>query len=121
MKQYVHRSLSSIPCRWIFQRTCAGVITVVLLGVFAGCAASRPAENEITVVGEVTARGQVPFVIQVLETDDQNAYVLVMDEALRALYANPARLRVTGVVYVEAWNGRPFTHLRVSRLEAAPN
>ncbi len=94
-----------------------GALASVLMGVPSGCAASRPAENEITVMGDVTARGQVPFVVQVLETDDRNAYVLVMDEAQRARYVNPARLRVTGVVYVAAWNGRPFTHLRVTRLE----
>jgi len=96
-----------------------GLLASVLTGFFGGCAAPRSAASEITVEGEVTARGQVPFVVQVLETDDQNAYVLVMDETLRAQYVNPTRLRATGVVYVAEWNGRPFTHLRVTRLAPA--
>jgi hypothetical protein len=115
MKHNLHRNAPSSLQRWLLW----GVLVSVFIGVLAGCAASRSVENEIAVVGEVTARGQVPFVVQVLETDDQNAYVLVMDESLRARYVNPARLRVTGVVYVAAWNGRPFTHLRVTRLEPA--
>lgn len=97
-----------------------------LVAVFCGlmlaavrCASSSSIAGEIVVEGEVTARGQEPFVVQVLETDDRNAYVLVLDEAQRRQYTNPARIRVAGVVYVAEWNGRPFTHLRVSRIEPA--
>ncbi|MEZ4701864.1 MAG: hypothetical protein R2834_16115 [Rhodothermales bacterium] len=115
MKNNIHRSTPSIPRG---TRTAGFFSMALMLLLLAGCSGARPMPNEIVVEGMVTARGNAPFVVQLLETDQQNAYVLVMDEAIRNQYVNPARLRVSGVVYVADWAGRPFTHLRVTRLES---
>lgn len=88
-----------------------------MASVIAACAGSNVPASEISVEGVVTARGNAPFVAQVLETDQQNTYVLVMEDSVRVRVGNPARLRVTGEVFVADWNGRPFTHLRVHRAE----
>lgn len=114
MKRNLHRSKSLCRCkRWL-----TGLFLAVLGAVLAaGCVGSRGAAAEIVVEGMLTARGNAPFVAQVLETDQQNLYVLVMDDSVRVRVGNPSRLRVTGDVFVADWNGRPFTHLRVRRAE----
>jgi hypothetical protein len=91
------------------------VFSAVLFAAAPGCASVPPraAEDTVTVEGMVTARGNAPFSVYLLETDTGNAYVLVLDDTTRAGFGTPARLRVTGAVYRGDWQGTPFAHLRV--------
>lgn len=98
----------------------------VFLGLYGfGCAGPAPQTSSveagpaITVDGMVTARGNMPFVGMILETDQHNLYVLVLDEAAeeRLMSALPGRYRVTGVVYADDWNGRRLAHLRATSIE----
>ena len=65
----------------------------------------------------MTARGNEPFVRYLLETEDRTYYVLRLPEAERASFTTPARIRATGRVYVDSWDGRPYTHMDVSAWE----
>lgn len=73
--------------------------------------------EDITVVGEVTVRGNVPFHESVLVTDQDTWYLLDLDPVMREGFTTPARVRVTGPVRLGDWNGRPFTRLTVRTLE----
>ena len=92
------------------------VAVLWLVGVIgAGCSMPQQAyQDVVTVEGMVTARGNEPFVRYVLETLGGNLYALRIPEDRRSDFQTPARLRVTGRLYVDDWDGRPFAHLDVS-------
>ncbi len=71
----------------------------------------------ITVKGMVTVRGNEPFARPILETDGGNLYVLVND---RQEAPRHGAYRVTGSLFLDEWNGMPFTHLRVNHAEVLP-
>ena len=97
-------------------------IVLVFTPIFllVGCTGTRPAapSEPITVEGRTSVRGNEPFAEYVLQTDDRNAYVLTFEDGAD-LPPNPARLRVTGTLYLADWNGRPYAHLRVQSWEQA--
>lgn len=103
----------------ILERSAQASLLVLLFGVLvAGCSSpERLTQAEITVEGMVTARGNEPFVRYFMETENRNYYVLRIPEADLSAFRTPARLRATGRVYVEEWNGRSYTHLDVSSWE----
>jgi hypothetical protein len=72
----------------------------------------------ITVTGDITVRGNVPFHEVVLITDDNNWYILELTEQDRQALVTPARAEVTGVIRLGEWNGRPFTRMVVRELIA---
>ncbi|MGB1049615.1 MAG: hypothetical protein ACPG3U_08020 [Rhodothermales bacterium] len=84
----------------------------------AGCSApvNTFQTEPISVFGDITVRGNVPFQEVVLITDDNNWYLLDLSEQDQATLMTPARARVTGVVRLGEWNGRPFTRLTVQDL-----
>ena len=91
----------------------AGMVCLLCMGL-AFCATDRePAADMITVEGTVAVRGNEPFARYVLETPDRNAYILVFREAVET----PARLRVTGRLYLEDWMGRSHAHIEVHTYE----
>ena len=101
-------------------------LLLVLLGLcWLGCAGTAPSTNQthaidvITVEGRASVRGNTPFTAVMLETDQRNLYVLALDDADRQTLENdlPARLRITGVLYVDDWNGVPYAHLRPTSVE----
>ena len=61
----------------------------------------------------VSVRGNEPFAGYVLETADGDAYLLVFPEAVET----PARLRVTGRLYLAEWMGRSQAHIEVHAYE----
>lgn len=92
--------------------------------LLAACSA-RPApdaapDGAITVEGDVTARGNEPFVVYVLETPMRNSYVLTLTPAQEGAFTSPARLRLTGTPYLDDWNNQPHAYLRVHTLEVLP-
>lgn len=104
----------------IRERSAQASLLVLVFGVLVVASCSSPerlTQAEITVEGMVTARGNEPFVQYFMETEDRNYYVLRIPEADLAAFRTPARLRATGRVYVETWNGRSYTHLDVSSWE----
>lgn len=91
---------------------------VLLLMSTAGCSApvNTFQTEPISVFGDITVRGNVPFQEVVLITDDNNWYLLDLSEQDQVTLMTPARARVTGVVRLGEWNGRPFTRLTVQDL-----
>lgn len=92
----------------------------LLMLLLAACASSPRAtlDEIITVEGRASVRGNAPFTALVLETDARNLYVLeTTDATARLRDAVPGRFRVTGTLYRDDWNGRPYAHLRVSHWE----
>jgi hypothetical protein len=90
---------------------CAACVLSVCL---VSCGTDRvPDADIITVEGMVTVRGNEPFAAYVLETSDRNTYVLVFPEAVE----NPARLRVTGRLYLGEWDGQSYAHIEVHAYE----
>ncbi len=86
----------------------------VLATCLASCATDRvPEADTITVEGMVAVRGNEPFTAYVLETSDRNTYVLVFPEAVET----PARLRVTGRLYLGEWEGQSYAHIEVHGYE----
>lgn len=89
------------------------VLTALLL---LGCGGSRqPAPEELTVEGTVTVRGNEPFAAYVLETESRNTYVLRFTDLEPP--PTPATLRVTGRLFQDDWNGRPYAHIAVHEFE----
>jgi hypothetical protein len=86
--------------------------------MLAGCSvgAVLPASDVITVTGDITVRGNEPFTEVVLITQENNWYVLDLTRDQRAALMTPARARVTGILRLGEWNGRPFTRLKVDEL-----
>lgn len=94
---------------------CRSVLPFFLAVLLAGCTASDTVHPDVvTVEGMVAARGHEPFVRYVLETSEGNLYALRIPEEDRAQFQTPARLRVTGRLYADDWEGRPFAHIDVS-------
>ena len=64
-------------------------------------------------------RGNVPFTVVMLQTKEENYYILALTDEERRTWDSslPGRLRVTGELSVESWNGRPFAHLRPTSIE----
>jgi len=91
---------------------------VVLVMMLAGCSvgAVLPASDVITVTGDITVRGNEPFTEVVLITQENNWYVLDLTRDQRAALMTPARARVTGILRLGEWSGRPFTRLKVDEL-----
>ena len=86
----------------------------VLATCLVSCTTDRaPEADTITVEGMVTVRGNEPFAAYVLETSDRNTYVLVFPEAVET----PARLRVTGRLYLGEWDGQSYAHIEVHAYE----
>ena len=100
------------------KRLCPLVLLFALTTLTAGCTGSNASSSDepVTVEGRVTVRGNEPFTAYLLQTDSRNAYVLVFEEGPDAPQA-PARLRVTGALYLADWNGQSYTHLRVQTWE----
>ena len=96
------------------------VLLLVLTTLAAGCTGSDAASSDepVSVEGRVTVRGNEPFTAYMLQTDNRNAYVLVFEEETETPQA-PARLRVTGTLYLGDWNGQSYAHLRVQTWEDA--
>ena len=100
-------------------RKCAlsAVFMTLLIGLSGCMAPERTLQSEsITVLGEITVRGNVPFHETVLITEANNWYILDMTAELRESLLTPARARVTGMVRLGEWNGRPFTRLQVEEI-----
>ena len=96
------------------------LLSVCWLGCSGPAGTATPTRSDvITVEGRASVRGNTPFTGIMLETNQRNTYVLVFDDAEgRALEADlPARLRVTGDLYVAEWNGMSYAHLRVTTME----
>ncbi len=93
-------------------------LAVPVLALFAGCAVTAPPPGEvITVEGSVSRRGNVPFTALMLETPEHNLYILTFDEQPAPELSVSYRYRITGRLYRDDWNSRPFAHLRVIRVE----
>ena len=77
------------------------------------------AVDVITVEGQVSVRGNTPFTVVMLETDQRNLYVLALDENERRTLEPglPARYRITGLLYADTWNGQPYAHLNPTAME----
>ncbi len=103
---------------FFLQRALPALLVLLLAGCAGGLAAIEQSTS-ITVVGRATVRGHEPFTAVVLETNQQNLYVLVLDDtrwnATRA--ALPTRLRVTGVPYAGWWNNQRLAHIRPMAIE----
>jgi len=89
-----------------------------LLTMLGGCTvgAALPVAEVITVTGDITVRGNEPFTEVVLITQENNWYVLDLTRDQRAALMTPARARVTGILRLGEWSGRPFTRLKVDEL-----
>ena len=86
----------------------------VLATCLVSCTTDRVSEADtITVEGMVAVRGNEPFAAYVLETSDRNTYVLIFPEAVET----PARLQVTGRLYLGEWMGQSYAHIEVHAYE----
>lgn len=91
------------------------IVLAPLLIALAACSTTHgPAVDVVTVEGVVTARGNEPFVRYILETDEGLVYALRISEEDRSRFQTPARLRATGRLYVDDWQGYSFAHIDVS-------
>lgn len=100
-------------------RSFAAVMLVLGIILGTGCATTSSVDADIiTVTGDITVRGNVPFHEVVLITDDNNWYILEMSDQEREALMTPARARVTGAIRLGEWNGRPFTRMTVHELVA---
>lgn len=94
------------------------LVVSAMLFILGACASTpkAPAQDVITVTGDITVRGNVPFTEVVLISDDNNWYLLELTNEQRDELMTPARATVTGPISLGEWNGRPFTRLRVDEL-----
>lgn len=96
------------------------LFAALILLLLPACRSTAPASADtVTVEGTVTMRGNEPFAVPVLETDDRALYVLIFEERDASPLRTPRRYRITGELYRDLWQGRPFAHLRVATWEAA--
>ncbi len=94
------------------------LFSAVVLVMQTGCSSSRTAEMDLTEVeGTVTVRGNEPFTAVMLQTNEDNWYILDLTPEQRSGLVNPSVQRVRGSVYLGDWNGRPFTHMKVAQIE----
>ncbi|NNE70679.1 MAG: hypothetical protein HKN29_10005 [Rhodothermales bacterium] len=83
-----------------------------------GCSSSRTAEVSLQEVeGMVTVRGNEPFTVVMLQTKEDNWYILDLTPEQRTGLVNPSVQRARGTVYLGDWNGNPFAHFRVAEIE----
>jgi len=99
-------------------------LSFIFLIFVSGCSSSKSVSNSatsesnmISVEGYVSVRGNVPFIAVVLETDDRNTYILKLTPEMSQTLTTPARLNVTGRLYLDYWNGVALAHLEVVELE----
>lgn len=115
----IHPLNSGIQHMRSFIRTIliSGLFVTSLLAV-GGCAetSSITTHDVITVTGNITVRGNVPFTEVVLITDDNNWYLLELSPEQRQALLTPARATVMGRIRLGEWNGRPYTRMAVSEL-----
>ena len=90
-----------------------------ILIFFSSCATDRvTSADTITVEGMVTVRGNEPFEAYILETPDRNTYVLAFSNTEEIpTPETPARLRVTGRLYLVEWEGQSCAHIEVHAYE----
>ncbi|MFT4605771.1 MAG: hypothetical protein ACI9W4_002515 [Rhodothermales bacterium] len=94
------------------------LLSAVTLLMQTGCSSSRTAEKDLTEVqGTVTVRGNEPFTAVMLQTIEDNWYILDLTPEQRSGLVNPSVQRVRGRVSLGDWNGQPFTHLKVVEIE----
>ena len=91
----------------------------VLATCLVSCTTDRVSDTDIiTVEGMVTVRGNEPFAAYVLETSDRNTYVLTFPEVAETpAPETPARLQVTGRLYLGEWEGQSYAHIEVHAYE----
>ena len=91
----------------------------VLATCLVSCTTDRVSDTDIiTVEGMVTVRGNEPFAAYVLETSDRNTYVLTFPEVAETpAPETPARLQVTGRLYLGEWEGHSYAHIEVHTYE----
>ena len=82
----------------------------------SGCNVPPETIEAISVHGLVTVRGNVPFNAAILETDSRNYYVLKLTTEQQSVLTTPNRYRVTGLLYLDKWNGKSYAHLEVKAL-----
>ena len=70
------------------------IITMVALLLLSGCAGASKASSSISIEGEVWTRGNVPFTAYVLTTDQQNHYILNLEDAVSISIVTPAWVQV---------------------------
>ncbi|MEM1095373.1 MAG: hypothetical protein AAGJ10_12295 [Bacteroidota bacterium] len=93
---------------------------LLLVGMLAACTSTAPhsTADTVTVEGQVSMRGNEPFTAYMLETANQNLYVLTFPEGQEQSFTTAARYRLTGTVSADLWNGQRLAHLRVLEAEA---
>ena len=96
----------------------ASCLLAFLVLAAGGCAESATlvTHDVITVTGDITVRGNVPFTEVVLITDDSNWYLLSLSSEQREALMTPARATVTGSIRLGEWNGQPYTRMTVTKL-----
>lgn len=127
-------SLDNMPHAYIRQPTTLTMMHIFLLLFLLlfgfGCASNTTVTqtpgasrytmyDEITVEGEVSVRGHEPFTAIMLETNQNNVYVLKLDEEMQQQLPSrlPARYRITGILTADTWQGRTYAHLQPTSLE----
>lgn len=96
------------------------LLAVVALLTLTMCASPSIIDpSVVTIEGAVSVRGNEPFTALMLETDQQNVYVLSFEGDLRAELQReaPGLFRVTGTLYQDDWNGKPYAFIRVRSWE----
>ncbi len=98
-------------------RRCVTILALVgVSGMLSGCSVPPEKIEVISLEGLITVRGNVPFNAAILETDGRNYYVLKLTTEQQSMLMTPARYRVTGRLYLDEWNGKPFAHLEVREI-----
>lgn len=95
------------------------ILVLSTFSFIAGCRTTQPAQDVITVSGEIWTRGNAPFTALVLTTDQDNHYILVNNTTTQLKH--PSTARITGRVYAADWNGQPFAHLDIIEVEPITN
>ena len=96
------------------------LIIVCLISLAIGACASVPQSDEeesITVTGEVTVRGQQPSSEYVLLSEGGTIYVLDFPNETEITFSTPTRLQISGRLYTDVWEGRPYAHIEVGDWE----
>ena len=97
------------------------VIACLFSLAVGGCASVPQSDEEesITVTGEVTVRGQQPSSEYVLLSEGGTVYVLDFPNETDITFSTPTRLQISGRVYTDVWQGRPYAHIEVGEWERA--
>lgn len=103
--------------RCYFVKIWISFVVLPMLLFASGCATTpQPSPEMVTVEGSVRVRGNEPFTAVMLETEEQNQYVLALTGEQRHALSSPTRARVTGRLYKADWNGRPYAHIEVTEV-----